>query len=394
MNLLILKGFNNYFNRIIKRYTTLSDYTTHSDSSYDFSNINFNPNDGVTTSQVIGSENQKQTGGPDPVPLAWEHDGNPDYLIAYETQKVGNTTINTIKSRWFIVESVRTRNGQYSLKLKRDSIADHLDTLLTCPAFIKKGTVSDDNPLILNDEGVTVNQIKSGETLLKDKTGSAWLVGYMPKNGGTDGQVSLIVPTKSIQYETIENLASDLGVESTDLAAALTTNSNNPTYFVNDQIEFVAWINKVDASSLEYRIIGGSNNGLSSITYNRYDLQSHHTTSDCFAKETSTGQYTSVHLDKVAEYWMSNLNANKAAIKNIWQTTTNHPLMMKNVFDKLKDLVINKTIIYKNGKYYFVKLGSVEGPTNTSTKMQSTAMRISILQTRMLRSYSQQVPCP
>ena len=44
MNLLILKGFNNYFNRIIKRYTKLSDYTTNSEGYYYFSNINFNPN--------------------------------------------------------------------------------------------------------------------------------------------------------------------------------------------------------------------------------------------------------------------------------------------------------------------------------------------------------------
>ena len=374
MNLLILKGFNNYFNRIIKKYTTLADYISHSETNYDFSDINFNPNDGVTTTQVIGSTTQQQTGGPDPVPLAWEHDGNPDYIIAYETQKVGNTTINTIKSRWFIVESVRTRNGQYSLKLKRDSIADHLDTLQTATAFIKKGTVSDDNPLILNDEGISVNQIKSGETLLKDKTGSAWLVGYMPKNGGTDGQVSITIPTKSIEYETIENLASDLDVDASDLGAIFTTNTNNPAYFVNDNIEFVGWINSVDATSLEYRIIGGSRDGLSSISFGKWDLLSHSTTSDCFAKEASTAQYTSVIFSKLIEVWKTNLNANKTAIKNAWETITSHPLMMKNVYDKLKDLAMNKTIIYKNGRYYNVKLGSVEGPTNTKERYYSSAL--------------------
>ena len=374
MNLLILKGFNNYFNRIIKKHSTLAEYITNSDAYYDFSDINFNPNDGVTTTQVIGSTTQQQTGGPDPVPLAWEHDGNPDYIIAYETQKVGNTTINTIKSRWFIVESVRTRNGQYSLKLKRDSIADHFDTLQTAPAFIKKGTVSDDNPLILNDEGISVNQIKSGETLLKDKTGSAWLVGYMPKNGGTDGQVTLTIPTKTVQYETIENLASELNVDATDLGAILTTNANNPAYFVSDNIEFVGWINSVDATSLEYRIIGGSRDGLSSFSYGSFDLLSHSATSDCFAKEASTAQYTSVKFSRLIEIWKTNLNTNKTAIKNAWATITSHPLMMKNVYDKLKDLAMNKTIIYKNGKYYCVKLGSVEGPTNTKERYYSSAL--------------------
>ena len=374
MKLLILKGFNNYFNRIIKRYDTVADYISHSSAHYDFSDINFNPNDGVTTTQVIGSVNQQQTGGPDPVPLAWEHEGNPDYIIAYETEQVGIATVNTIKSRWFIVESVRTRNGQYSLKLKRDSIADHLDTLQTAPAFIKKGTVSDDNPLILNDEGIVVNQIKSGETLLKDKTGSAWLVGYMPKNGGTDGQVSITIPTKSIEYETIENLASELGVDATDLAAALTTNENNPTYFVNDNIEFVAWINYVDNTSNEFKLIGGSKDGLNSFTFGDYFLQSHSTTSDCFAKEVLYPYSQVLDRTSIINAWKNALSANKAAIKTAWQTITSHPLFTKNVFDKLKTLAMNGTIIYKNGKYYQVKFGQVVGPTNTGETYSSSAV--------------------
>ncbi len=69
MNLLILKGFNNYFNRKIIKYSDLADYIANSSEHYLFGDVNFNPNDGVATSQVIGSENQQQTGGPEPVPL-------------------------------------------------------------------------------------------------------------------------------------------------------------------------------------------------------------------------------------------------------------------------------------------------------------------------------------
>ena len=288
MNLLILKGFNNYFNRIIKRYTTLADYRTHSDSYYDFSDINFNPNDGVTTTQIIGSTTQQQTGGADPVPLAWEHDGNPDYLIAYETEQVGNTTISTIKSRWFIVESVRTRNGQYSLKLKRDSIADFFESLLSCPAFIKKGTVSDDNPLIVNSENITVNQIKSGETLLKDQTGSAWIVGYMAKNAPAATITEQIPDDVQLSYKTIEDIATDLEINASDLGNILTQNPDNPSYFISDNIEFVGWINKADATPKEYKLIAGSQNFLTSITYESFSETNHSTTSDCFAKTTVT----------------------------------------------------------------------------------------------------------
>ena len=373
MNLLILKGFNNYFNRIIKRYTTLAEYRTHSDSNYDFSDINFNPNDGVTTTQVIGSTTQQQTGGPDPVPLDWEHDGNPDYIIAYETEKVGNTTTNTIKSRWFIVESVRTRNGQYSLKLKRDSIADHLETLLTCPAFIKKGTVSDDNPLIVNSEGVTVNQIKSGETLLKDKTGSAWIVGYMAKNAPASTITSQLPTETFTNYETIEDLASELDVDVSVLADILTTEPNNPSYFINGNIEIVGWVNMTDGSPLEWKVIAGSQNKLSSITYNRFDTQSHSNYSDCFAREKDGDYVSRLHFTGLGSYWANAVNAYLSQIKTNWSDIVGSPLLFRNIFDKLNEKALSGTIIYKNGKYYKIKIGTVEGPTNTGETKHAAA---------------------
>ena len=47
MKILLLRGFNNYFNRIVKKYSTLDDYKENSDSYVEFTDINFNPNDGV-----------------------------------------------------------------------------------------------------------------------------------------------------------------------------------------------------------------------------------------------------------------------------------------------------------------------------------------------------------
>jgi hypothetical protein len=390
MNLLILKGFNNYFNRIIKRYTTLADYKTHSDSNYDFSGINFNPNDGVTTTQIIGSTTQQQTGGPDPVPLAWEHDGNPDYLIVYETEQVGNTTINTIKSRWFIVESVRTCNGQYSLKLKRDSIADFFESLLSCPAFIKKGTVSDDNPLIVNSEGITVNQIKSGETLLKDQTGSAWLVGYMPKNGGLDGQVSVTIPTANIKYETIENLATELDVDATDLSNILTTNQNNPAYFINDNIEIVGWVNVTDGSSYEWRVLARSQDNLTSVSYGRYDFMMHTPTSDCFAKEANGDYWSRLQFSGLGTYWKNSVNPSVNAIKTGWKTwTSGKPFFTRQVYDKLKSYVESETLIYKAGKYYKLKVGSIVGPTNTSYPVSATTSPFSTICSKFVNDWNQ-----
>ena len=161
MNLLILKGFNNYFNRKIKKYTDLQDYIDKSVLSYTFTNINFNPNDGVYTSQVIGSENQLEA---DTKPLNWENDGSPDYVICYETETLGDETEAVyIRSRWFVLESVRTRSGQYELALKRDNLADHLEQVLSAPCFVEKGWIGGGlNPIIFNDEGVSFNQVKQG----------------------------------------------------------------------------------------------------------------------------------------------------------------------------------------------------------------------------------------
>lgn len=369
MNLLVLKGFNNYFNRIIKRYTTLADYISHSESHYDFANINFNPNDGVTTTQILGSENQKDAGGPDLVPLAWEKDGNPDYIIAYETEQVGIATVQVIRSRWFIIESVRTRNGQYSLKLKRDSIADHLDTLVTAPAFIKKGTVSDDNPLVVNSEGVTVNQIKSGETLLKDKTGSAWIVGYLSKDfvdkSDPDNPISVQVPDGDYESITIEDLSDELDVSAGVLEQILVTDPDNQVRFVNDYVEIVAWLNVPDNSNLEQKITAKSTNDLVSFSSgSQSQPPSDYNKTVAVWKPSSafTNPFTFNAalgaIKPVYNNWLAAVNSHRTTLKSNWSTYTGHPYLSKKVYNKLVDLQKNGTLIYKAGLYYQIEIGS------------------------------------
>lgn len=175
MNILLLKGFNNYFNRIVKKYSTLADYKEHSNTYLEFSSINFNPNDGVVTSLIIGGPTQTEG---DQV-LFWEYNGAPDYLVAYDNGDDEHVNV----SRWFVLESERTRTGQYRIALKRDVLADHIDDVLNAPCFVEKGFINDiTNPLILNPEGSVVNQIKQNETLIKDESNCAWLVGYIKKD--------------------------------------------------------------------------------------------------------------------------------------------------------------------------------------------------------------------
>ena len=186
MNILLLKKFNNYFNKIVVKYNTLNEYKERSSSFFAYSNVNFNPNDGVITELTVGNEIQ-QSGNK---PLDWEDSGNPDYLVCYETVE----GVDTIKSRWFITDSVRNRGGQYKLTLKRDSIADHLDSVEDATCFIEKGVVEDiDDSAIYNKEQITTNQIKSDEFLLKDETQCGWIVGYVAKD--RDDGAGKLIPT-------------------------------------------------------------------------------------------------------------------------------------------------------------------------------------------------------
>ena len=163
MNLLVLKKFNNYFNRKIIKYSSTADYIAAATAYSIVSDYNFNPNDAVRTTVVLGKGDLAAF-------FDFEKTDTADYLVCYTTTTVNNVTTETIESRWFITEVVRTRAGQYQISLKRDSIADNFDNLLNAPAYIEKGTVRDDNPLILNDEGVVVNQKKEDEFVLKDNT--------------------------------------------------------------------------------------------------------------------------------------------------------------------------------------------------------------------------------
>lgn len=192
MNILFLRGFNNYFNRVIKKYSTLADYQSNSTAYVNFASINFNPNDGVVTELVVGNENQKENSSP----LDWENIGTPDYCVCYETS--GTPAVNTIISRWFVLESERTRSGQYRLALKRDVVAEHFNQIITAPCFVEKGIINDvDNPFLYNKENLTFNQIKKNEILLKDETQSAWIVGYLNNKESADNTIEQSVTLSS-----------------------------------------------------------------------------------------------------------------------------------------------------------------------------------------------------
>lgn len=130
MTILLLKGYNNYFNRIVKQEASVADYKTASTSYLEYGSVNFDPADGIATSLVVGGEGQVDTNNTGSV-LKFDELGNPDYLIVHDS--------NAIKSRWFINESVKIREGQYKLALKRDVLVDFRDQILNSPCYVEKG---------------------------------------------------------------------------------------------------------------------------------------------------------------------------------------------------------------------------------------------------------------
>ena len=169
---IITLKYNNYFNRLVKIGSDLSAYSPFIKNR--INNVSFNPADGVTTTQIINAP-ENEIG---------------DYLLVVDDT-------GTLISRWFILDNTRLRNGQYELQLRRDLIADAYSDVIKAPVFIEKATLNSADPMIFNSENMTYNQIKKSETLLKDGTECAWIVGYMARNDGSgnvthiDGSVSL-----------------------------------------------------------------------------------------------------------------------------------------------------------------------------------------------------------
>lgn len=153
-----LSGFNNYFNRQVKKpsATEVAEYQewiVHSTNP-----TNFNPNDGVSTTMVVNYT-----------------DTELDYMIASEDNV-------TISSRWFVIERKRNLAGQYTVTLRRDLMADYFQEIITSPCYIERAMLDIGNNLIFNSEGNSYNQIKKDEFLLQDETRSGWIVGYMALN--------------------------------------------------------------------------------------------------------------------------------------------------------------------------------------------------------------------
>ena len=197
MDLYILYGFNNSYDRIVKHYDTIQEYLDKASSYYLEDNIlNFKWGDGVRTTQIID----------DSAPHS------PDYAVGLDDD--GN-----IVCRWYILEDSYNLKTQREVTLFRDIVADNYYDVLKVPMYIERvGRVLRNDPAIYNKEGIQVNQIKKKEELLWDKTNWAWIVGYIDKKAQSttvDYDVTLAVDP-SFEYDTWEEFVAAYPVSITE----------------------------------------------------------------------------------------------------------------------------------------------------------------------------------
>lgn len=178
-NIYLLYKFNSYHDRVLKKFDTLSAYLT-SPQVYDLvTNANFDYKDGVTANVTynIGTVTRGD-------------EDTPNYALVVDSS-------SNVLSRWYIVDGMKTRKGQYVLTLLRDGIADYFNEIKSAPIYLEKGALTTDKkPFIYNSEDIQFNQIKTSETLLKDKTGCPWIVGFMAQKqpeGSTDPMTTQVV---------------------------------------------------------------------------------------------------------------------------------------------------------------------------------------------------------
>lgn len=188
----------------------------------EYKDINFNPNDGIETTLVLKSKQDT------------DNFEESTYLV------VGDKTANKVYSRWFIMDATRLSKGMFSFKLRRDVVAEFINNNIGntdySPFYVEKGILPESSPLIVNSEGLSLNQIKVSEQKIydfrRDKCG--WIVGYIAANHGTVGPINTDVIQGTLDTTTFAAIASATGIDATDLEGMLTA----PLNFTNGEIRF------------------------------------------------------------------------------------------------------------------------------------------------------------
>lgn len=226
MKLTLIKDYSNYYNRIIKRedYNTIITNNTYKV----LEKINFITGDDIRTSQVIN----------------WTENWDPNYLV------VSADGSNDIISRWYVIDHNKTRRNQYVITLKRDLVAENYDNIITSPAYVERGVLTNtSDPAIFNSENISTNQIKQWERPIMETdinnniSPYNWIVGYcQPQKPAQEGEPVPNWPAESVDMEgDVETYASW-----NDFPYASLFNTSNPSKNKETKANAVAFLGFAD----------------------------------------------------------------------------------------------------------------------------------------------------
>lgn len=178
MTILLLNGFNNYYNRIRKGYPAEGyKAAVGSGNWWEYFDINFYQNDGVETTQTINFDANN------PAP-----DAVPDYLVVFYPDSTSENP--HVHSRWFVMECKHNRKNQFVLNLRRDLFVDFYDSIKNSTVYVEKAAVpynsASPDPALYLDEDIDVNRIPGSIHYItqgSETTPSTYVVMYLAADG-------------------------------------------------------------------------------------------------------------------------------------------------------------------------------------------------------------------
>lgn len=348
-SVVLLENFNNYFNRKIKLLSNINDYIDN--YGYDaFIETNFNPNDDVSAEIVFNFD---------------KINIDPDYLVVCENCESVEDVEPEIVSRWFVLESTRTRNGQYHLKLRRDVIADYFNELRTAPIFVQKAWVKESDPFIFNSEGMNFNQIKVGERLLKDQTQSPWIVAYITR--GTSKQIDIPLNENISSYITIADISNATGISQATLTAMLNTDgslSQTHNVYSNGKLRFSAKNdpNPNPQQQNGFNIVLACNDNFDFKKESK--IQFGQSTDFVYSTSNLRWDIFNSKIDEALANLINNLNNRKSLILSDLSTLVNEEIIYPQQLVAFNE-VVSQRLLYYNGQYHYIDIVPVGNKMNS-----------------------------
>lgn len=202
LQVLLLRNFNNYSNRLYRRYEfansgdSFANYKKAVDNDislyHQFEIANFSFNDGLSAEITLNLSDSTY----------WRPLDGWDYCVIHDS----DNHIASPSWRYFIVDSTFNRKDQQTLTLKRDVLAD-FPIWTTSPAVIHKASaIPTSFSYAKYRKDMDLSQVKTSETLIKDRTdGRGWIVGYLTKDfiGTTEGDTSIEYQEKPTEYDDV-----------------------------------------------------------------------------------------------------------------------------------------------------------------------------------------------